>query len=497
MSQLSIQRQSILSTIVTLAGFGFGAINLIVLQPVILTTEEWGLTRVITELAVLLASFSLLGTNAVVAKFLPFYRRYTAPGQNDLPARTLTVFGLGMMITLLLAFWARPFLVEQYGRKSALFEPYFFALLVFIVLQGMFMYLEIFSWFAGKTVLANFLKEFLFRVLTTLMLVGFGLQLYGFNVFMWLFAFVYLPAVIILFITLRGWDGFRFTFRRSQVTRRLGAKMFSLGGFVFLTAISNIAFVVCDTLFLAGLYNFSQAGIYALAQYFSQVLEVPMRSMQSSSVPLISEYWRAKNMAGLQSIYRKSCINLLIGAVGLGGLIVINIPNITRFLPQEFAVMAWPLFILIISRWINLGTGLNASIIQLSSWWRFDFASTLIYSVLGIPLNFFLIREYGMMGAAIANLFAMLLYNGLRFAFLYLKFGLQPFTWRNMLLLVLGIGLIALVWLIPFMQNIYVDGIMRSLLFGVLFALIVLKLKLSEEINTLWVKWTGRLMNRS
>src|SRR4029078_11205830 len=131
-------------------------------------------------------------------------------------------------------------------------------------------------------------------------------------------------------------------------------------------------FVVCDTLFLASMYNFSQAGIYAIAQYFSQVLEVPMRIIQSSSVPMISEYWRAKNMAGLNSIYKKSCINLLVAGMALGGIILINLGNISRYFGAEYAIMITPLAILVVSRWINLGTGVNAIIIQLSSYWRFD-----------------------------------------------------------------------------------------------------------------------------
>ncbi len=489
----TIQRQSILSTIITLAGFAFGAINIVVLQPLFLTTEEWGLTRVVTELAVLLASFSLLGSNNVVAKFLPFYRRYLPEKKNDLPAAALLVFVAGMLVTLLLITVARPYLIDNYGKRSALFQPYFYTLYVFVVLQGSFIFLEIFAWFAGKSVLSNFLKEFLFRVLTTLILVGYGLHLFGFDGFMALFAFVYLPAVVILLFALQSYAGFRFSFSITSVTKRLAGKMIGLGGFVFLTSLSNIAFVVCDTLFLAGLYNFSQAGIYALAQYFSQVLEVPMRSMQSSSVPLISEYWRARNMHGLQSVYRKSCINLLLAAMGIGGLIIINLPNITRFLPAEFAVMAAPLLVLIAARWINLGTGLNAGIIQLSKFWRFDFASTLIYSLIGIPLNYLLIRSYGMMGAAIATLIAMVLYNALRFAFLYRKFGLQPFTLKNLWLLIGGIALILVIRVITYYSNLYVDAVLRSTVFIALFAGLVLQLRLSDEVADLWKKWQPRL----
>jgi O-antigen/teichoic acid export membrane protein len=255
-----------------------------------------------------------------------------------------------------------------------------------------------------------------------------------------------------------------------------------------------VAFVVCDTLFLASLYNFSQAAVYSVAQYFSQVLEVPMRSMQTSSVPLISEYWRAKNMTGLQSVYRKSCINLLVAGIGLGGLIIVNVHNIERFFPPAYAAMVVPIVILVVSRWVNLGTGLNAVIIQLSSYWRFDFASTLVYSFIGIPLNYLLITHYGMIGAAIANLIAMVIYNSIRFAFLWIKFGLQPFTLQNLAVLLAGMALIAGVYFIPAMDNLFVDGILRSGLFVALFGFIVIHFRLSDEIMQLWEKWSRKLL---
>jgi O-antigen/teichoic acid export membrane protein len=182
--------------------------------------------------------------------------------------------------------------------------------------------------------------------------------------------------------------------------------------------------------------------------------------------------------------------------MGLGGLIIINLHNLERFFPPAYAVMITPIAILVVSRWINLGTGLNAVIIQLSTFWRFDFTSTLVYSIIGIPLNFLLIRSYGMIGAAIANVVAMSMYNGIRFVFLWKKFGLQPFTWRNAAVLLGGAILIALVYIIPAMPNLFMDGILRSLLFAALFGFAVIRFKLSEEIDWLWQKWSRKLVTR-
>jgi O-antigen/teichoic acid export membrane protein len=494
MSTPSIQRQSIISTIIIFAGFGFGALNLIVLQKWLLTSEQWGLTRVITEASVLLANFATLGTPVVVAKFLPFYKKYLPQQKNDLPYITLVIYIGGLIFTMFLMFVLREQIIKIFGKNNPLFEPFYFALPLFVLFQSIFVFLEMPAWFSGKTILSNLLKELLFRVLTTIFLLFIAIRLVSFDGFMKLFACIYLPAAIIIWYSVRKAGGFPIQTKISSVTRRLKQKMLSLGGFVFFTSLSNLGFVVCDTLFLASMYNFSQAGIYAIAQYFSQVLEVPMRSIQASSVPLISEYWRAKNMAGLNSIYKKSCINLLVAGMALGGIILINLGNISRYFGAEYAIMITPLAILVVSRWINLGTGVNAIIIQLSSYWRFDFASTLIYSVIGIPLNFLLIKNYGMIGAAFANVIAMLLYNTIRFIFIWKKFGLQPFGKKNGIILLAGSLLIYLVYIIPAFSNLFIDGILRSALFILFFGILVIKGNFSDEINWLWQKWSRKLL---
>lgn len=447
------------------------------------------MTRVVTELAVLLASLSTLGTPSVVAKFMPFYRRYLPANRSDLAGFTAIIFTGGLIFTLAGFALAKPGMVYLFGQRTPYFEAYYMYIGLFIFFQAMFMYLEVFAWFAGKTVVSNLLKEFVFRVLTTVCLLLFALKWIDFDGFMLLFGCIYLPNVAYLGYTLYRSGHLHFHFRPSSVTRRLQKKMVSLGSFVFLTGLSNIAFLVCDTLFLASLFSFSKAGIYAIAQYFSQVLEIPMRSMQASSIPLISEYWRAKNYHGLQSIYRKSSMTLLIAGLGLGGLILINLRNINAFFPVDYQGIVAPIALLMIARWINLGTGLNAIIIQLSTYWRFDFISTLSYSLVGIPINYLLIKNFGMMGAAMANILAVALYNGLRWGFLYYKFGLQPFTWQTLLVFLAGIGLIALVYLIPQAGNLYIDGIWRSALFASLFLSFVLLSGVSEEVQQLWKKW--------
>jgi O-antigen/teichoic acid export membrane protein len=283
------------------------------------------------------------------------------------------------------------------------------------------------------------------------------------------------------------------TFKMSHVTRRVGFKMVRFSSFIFVTTVINITAVLCDTLFLAGARGFELAAVFAIAQYASNLIEVPLRSMTGSAVPVLAEYWRAGNRKGIESIYRKSCINLSIAGLAIGGLLLINVNNLIDFLPDQYAIIGLPIFLLVLGRWINLAGGLNAQIIQTSKYLTYDFAANLVLSLIAIPLNFFLIKYYGIMGAVVANLVVWSVYNIVRFIFLKNKFGLQPFTSKNGEVFLLGIAFIALVYFIPKFTNLYLDSIWRSALFVLAFGWLVLKRNYSDEVTQLWNHWSVRL----
>jgi O-antigen/teichoic acid export membrane protein len=493
MSSPTIQRQSILSTFAIVAGFVLGGINMVLLFPKVLTGEEFGLTRVVNDFSVIAANFATLGALPVMYKFFPLYRRYLPPEKNDLPFITLSVFVSGIIITGLVLSVFQPQIIAAFGRNNPIFPGYYWLVLPFTLFYAVFIFAEPYAWYAGLSVQSNMLKETLFRGLTLVFLLLLTLRLINFSTFMVLFSLIFLlPALLLLGMVIKK-GMLRTTTTISPVTRRLKGKMFRFSGFIFVATVINITAVLCDTLFLAGAKGFALAAVFAIAQYASNLIEVPLRSMTGSAVPVLAEYWRAGNRTGIYSIYRKSCINLLIAGMAIGGLLLINIPNLIDFLPDEYSIIGLPILLLIIGRWINLAGGLNAQIIQTSKYLTWDFGANLLLSLVAIPLNFYLIRYYDIMGAAVANLVIWSVYNGVRFIYLYKKFGFQPLSLKNAeAFLVFGL-LIMVVYIIPKFTNLYIDAAWRSSLFMLIFGTLVLKRNYSEEVNQLWFYWTKRL----
>jgi O-antigen/teichoic acid export membrane protein len=492
----TIQKQSILSSIIITVGFAFGALNILILFPKWLSGEQSGLTRVFNDFGMIAATFASLGILPVVYKFVPYYRRYHTPEKNDLPTIVLAVGLVGCLMVLFGFFVFKPFIIGIWGIKSSLFVDYYFLMIPFFCCYLFFQLFEAFGYHAQLSVLANGLREAVPRIYTTIIVLLLGFSIIQFDLFIVLFAFLYAIPMLALGLAIRRKGFFPVQTTISATSRRLRPHMIRFGGFVFITSVISVVAQVTDTLFLAALKEFRFAFIFSTISFLGNVLEVPMRSITGGSIPVLAEYWRANNLSGIASIYRKSAMNLLIVGITLGGCIIACTNNFIAFMPRGkgYELIFWPVVIIILTKLVNLGTGLNSLIILTSNLWRFDLISNIVLLAITIPANYFLIKAFGLYGAAFSGLLSMTIYNLIRFIFIYRKFGIQPFSLNNLWVLLLGIAATAITFLLPALPNIYLDSAMRCTIFLTLFVPPVLKWRFSEEFSQLFTKYKRKLL---
>ena len=170
------------------------------------------------------------------------------------------------------------------------------------------------------------------------------------------------------------------------------------------------------------------------AQYAANLIQVPQRSIQSISAGILSRAWKDKDYKEIYRIYQRSCINLLLMSLFIFGNIWLNVVDGMQVLniQKDYSDGLGVLFILGMVRIIDAGTGLNAMVINTSTFWRFDFYSGVILLAFRLPLTYFLIKHYGIIGSAFAELTAYTVYNFIRFEFLRRKFKMQPFTIKTL-----------------------------------------------------------------
>ena len=475
-----IQKQGVKSSFFIMIGFLIGAVNLLVLFPLFFSKNDQGLVRAMLDIGATLSVFCTLGTLPVIYKFYPFYNHYLGPKKNELPFITLIINLIGFGILLIIGWQQKDFIIRKLGKSPSLAQyfnyvyPYAFFLLIFY-------WLEAFAWGLRKGVYSNFLRETLIRILTTLLIIAFGLKYIDLTVFLTLFSLLYVIPSLLLLINLIQSKQFSFkSLQISSVTRRLKGKMFSFALFVFAGQFFNLLARTNDTFLIVGLRGLNDAAIFAIATYVSAILEIPQRSLNSISIPVLATSWKNKDFANIKNIYHKSVSNLLAIGLLLFGLIWLNIDNLVNFLnwvsnkeAGGYDAISKLIFILGLAKLIDLATGVNSQIIGTSNFWKFDFFTNLFYILLSLPLNYYLIKNYNLEGLAYSNLIALCLYNSIRFLFLYKKFKLQPYTYKHGLFLLLSIGLILLVHQIPSVNNIVANIFLQSTIFGISFYLLV------------------------
>ena len=488
-----IQKQGSKSSVFIFIGFIIGAFNMLVLYPYFLNTEEIGLTRAILDTGLTLATLCTFGTIPIINKFGPYYQSYLSPKKNDLPLITFAIAITGFAILLLIGFYNKEFILRKLGKSPSLVE-HFNVIYPFTLLFMVFTWMEAFSWTIKKTVITNFIKETLVRILNSALIVLYGLGYIDFKTFIILFSFTYLLPVIILGITLIKSGEWSFNIISfSNVTRRLKGRIINFSLFLFAGQFFNILAKTNDTFLIVGIKGLSDAGIFTIAVYLATIIEIPQRSILSISVPILSESWRLKNYKNINDIYAKSVSNLMLLACFLYGIIVLNMSNLIEFMnlvSQKNASNFGPLFnlflILGFGKLIDMSTGMNGAIIGTSNYWKFDFISNLVFIVTAIPLNFILIKHYGLTGLAVSNLGTLFLFNLIRYLFLYKKFNFQPYQLKHLLLLLSFAGMLFSINLIPHFQNFIIDGAIRSTIYIIVFYAMVYWINPAPELTNMF-----------
>jgi O-antigen/teichoic acid export membrane protein len=488
----NIRRQSIISSIVIYIGFAIGLLNTYLFTKQGLFTEsQYGLTGIFIAIATSMMAFANLAMPSYIYKFFPYYNEHLPTRKNDLITWALIVSTIGFLFVIVAGIVLKGLVVRKFSEHSPEILTYYnwifpfgFGLMVYTILEA-------YTWQLHKSVLTNFLREVQWRLFTTILIVFFLTRIIGnYDLFIKLYAFTYPGIAIILFIYLVFTKRIHFTFRVSKVTRRFFKSILRLCSFVYTGSLVFSISQVFDSIIIASVLPnaLAKVGIYTLAQNISSLIVAPQRGIVAASIAHLSKAWKDKNMASIQRIYQRSSINQLIFASGLFLLIWLDFTDaVTTFHLKETYLNAYYVFLLLgTTKIIDMGTGVNSQIIGTSTYWRFEMVSGIILLTLMLPLNYFLTKQYDIIGPGLANLISITIYNLIRIIFLWKKFGLFPFTPQSVYTILLaGICFATCYFLF---RNIHgLAGIvLRSISFCIFYGTGVIYLRLSPDVLPVW-----------
>lgn len=482
----NIRRQSIISSFVIYIGYAVGLLNTYFFAR-FFTPAEYGLTSIFIAIATMMMAFATLAMPSYIHKFYPYYKDHLPPNKIDMMTWALLICSIGFLLVMIAGWVFKDLVIRKFGEHSPELLSYYYW--IFPMGFGLTIYtvLEAYAWNVGKPILTNFLKEALWRLFTTVLIVLFVTKIIGdFDLFIKLFAFGFPFIAVTLFFYLVKTKKIHLQFSISKVSRRFFKKIVSLCLFVYSSMLITTLSQVFDSIVIAAILDdgMAKAGIFNLAQILNSVILAPQRAVIAASIPHLSRAWKEKNQPLLQRIYQRSSLNMLIFATGIFILIALNYTDAIRIfrLRDEYLLGFNAFIVLGLTRIVDMGTGVNAQIIGTSTYWRFELISGAVLIILMLPLTIILTRQYDILGPAIASLISITIYNIIRIIFLWKKFKLFPFTIQSLYtLLIGGIGFIVCYYTFNGMHN-FGGLVLRSIVFMGLYAGAVIYFRLSPDI---------------
>ncbi|GAA4464473.1 hypothetical protein GCM10023189_43740 [Nibrella saemangeumensis] len=490
-----IKKQAIQGTIFSYAGVVLGFITTGVLMPHMLSKDQIGLLGLHISGAIMLAQFASLGVSNAGVRYFTYFRDYERQ-HNGFLLITITFSLIGFFLSTGVLLALRPLIVEWYGKNSQLFVYYYYLLIPVTFFTLFFGLFDNYAKLLYDSVTGTFLQQFVQRLLIMGAVVVYGLGLVSFPAFLglWLLS---LALPLFLFIAKIARDKAlalnRQYIRVDQTMRRQLSRYASL---TLLTGLSSQVILHIDKYMVSHYLGLTAAGIYTICSYFGTVIQMPAMALYKVSGVIIADSWKTNDLANIQNIYRKSClIQLVAGCLVFVG-VAANLPSIFKILPAGYEAGYYVILWIGLGKLFDMATGVNGMILATSRYYAYDSAFFIFLVVVTFLTTQYMLPRYGQEGAAIAAAFATALFNSMRTWFVWYKFGLQPFSWRNALVLVIAAGIWALAAAVPNTADTWltigIDVLVRSLAISVVFIGIMFTFRIVPDLNQLILTLVNR-----
>lgn len=491
-----IIKQSIRSAIITYVGIAIGTINVLWLYPKYFTPEQIGILRLLQDIPFLLSLFVRLGASNIVDRYFSYYRD-DEKKHNGFLFIILLYPLFGYLIFLSGFFLFQDYWQSLYADKSILFTGY----MIFIVpLTFFMMYSDIFEAYLRayyQTFFSNLLKEVVLRIFVTIIIIAFALKLLDFNSTILFYSLSYGALLIIMVLFIRNQKilflkpDFNF-FKNSKTPEIISYLLYIIPG-----AAGGIIAQKIDTLMIGAISGrnanegLENVAVYSLAYFIGSVIEVPRKSISQISIPLLANAFKENDTDTINLLYKKNSLIQFLSGVFIFGLIWLNVDDLFLFIPNADVYKSGKYVILLIgiSKLFDMSTSINNEMIQFSKYFRFNLIAIILLGVVTIIMNLIFIPLYSILGAALALVLTLLVFNIIKTFFIYSKMKMMPFSKEMIPMLILACGTLIIPFVLPFncsswQQAIFVIPI-KCIAFGILFIFIVRFFKISVEMNTL------------
>ena len=485
-----IINQSIKSTFSYYIGMIIGAVNTVILYPIIFNDkpEYLGLIQILIAYSLIFSTFSHLSLPSIIVKYFPYIK---LKGQLFLFSFILSFMGF-IVFCFFFYLFLNNFINNMTETTLLLDYSYYIIPLVFFISFSDVLNALSRSYLDSSTPI--FLNEVFLKIYSLIFLIVYGQGFIDFDLFLKIYFMGYLLKFFILLLVQLYHNRLYFEFETSALQIK---KMLKFGFFVILGSTSALLISKVDMLMLASYLDLENVAYYSIAFYIGNAIMIPARSINSISTPIVASAWKSNDIELIGNIYYKSSINQLI----LGGVFFLciwsNIDNIMLILHNfspKFSGGRYVVLFIALARVVHLVSGINSSIIINSRYYKFDLLSNIPFLIFIVITNYFLIPGdlkilgipiSGINGAACATFISSFLFFAIRIIFVYSKFKIHPFSINTLKIISLLFGLYLLSSNFNFNFNLYINIILKSGTILLIFIPSIYVMKISADINNL------------
>ncbi len=417
--------QSIRNTILTYIGFVIGAANALFMYTNFLGKTYYGLTAFLLSASNITMPLMAFGVHNTLVKY---YSTYKTEEQKSAFLNFMLLLPLILIVPfgLIGLFFYEPIAVFL-SRENPIIHDYVWLVPFIGLCMGYFEILYAWAKVQMLSVFGSFVKEIFLRVLISIFLYA--------VYFKWITSVEFVYSLVgIYFITTCVMAFFAFRIRRPTWNFDFNfARKPILEYSIFIILSGSVAVLLLDIdKFMLGQYiRIENVAYYSVAIFIATVISVPSRAMHQIVYPITAKLMAENEHDELNILYKKTSINLqIIGGYVLLGILV-NINQVYLMLPPEYSDGIFVVFIIGVSKYLDLVLGNNNAIIFNSIYYRAVLFLGLLLAVLAIALNSWFIPNYGINGAAVATLIAVTFYSLAKLLFVVFRMKLYPFTFKN------------------------------------------------------------------
>ncbi len=477
-------RQSIYSTIISYLGVVIGYINLLYLYPKFLSLEQVGLFRTIQDAAILLSPFAQFGLTQSIFRYYPQFVKDKKTSHTFITLMMLLALAGFAVFFIVFKIFETP-LLSYFQKNAKEIIQYSSWVLWLTLLMVMIAALEAFSRSLLKTVVPNLLREIVARLLLSVLVLLYFTGVLSFDQFVIGSVVAYLICLILLisYLWQQGEISIQTDFKsldQNKFAELIKYSLLSFAGMAGMILIGKI-----DSMMVSAMLGLAANAIYTTAFYMATVIEIPRRALSQITMPLISKAFEQNEIKEVANLYRKTSINqLIIGSLLLIG-VWINIDNIFDLMPkgENYELGKWVVIIIGFGKLMDMLFGPSSEIIVLSKYYRFNIILIILLAAIVIISNNILIPRYGIEGAAWGSAFALITFNVIKFIFIFIRFGIQPFDWATLKVLAIGGVTLAINTLLFKVDNTLIDIVFRSAVVSIVFSSLILWARPSADAN--------------